>query len=273
MNKQRLCALCLLLALGLSASEGAAETRSANRAGSTAQTKADGSAASTAAQTKSNDSSVSTAKAGAMPTVTNQMEYALYCNLFQPGSSMVKDYLNKTAVKQGTFTRLTDAWSGVTRYYVWGYSDETKCCDWQWEFVPKDPDSLPANGSLVQLRGTLAQDEAALDKLWFIDAEVELLTPYAPQPCDIDMTTMGGTLERVQMQNMQSRSAYFQGKTLRAYGTVASLSAIGDPYTGSWRQELSTSVSLPSVGTMVIVSGKWEGDKIRAVQIETSDDY
>ena len=210
--------------------------------------------------------------ADTLPTVLNQSEYVLYQNVFF--SDAADDYLNKTATKEGTFTWLYDAFNQRTRYYVWGYMDATKCCDWQWEFVPKDPDKLPANGSLVKMTGTMVRDEAALDNIWFIDAELELKTAYESTPCDVDMTTMDATLERVQLLNMQYKPDAFKGQTLRIYGRIASLDSIQHPYyDGAWNQKFVTEAEVPAMGTMVILTGTWQGDTIQAGKVETTKDY
>lgn len=211
------------------------------------------------------------AVADTMPTVLDQNEYVLYQNIFFNG--MAEEYLGKTAVKEGTLARLHDA-SGRTRYYVWGYMDATKCCDWQWEFVPADPDSLPANGSLIKLTGTLTRDEAALDDLWFTNTTVELETAFTPEACDVDMTTMNATLERVQLLHMQYKPDVFAGKSMRVYGRVLNPTTIQHPfYDNAWTQPFETTQQVPAIGTMVILTGTWQGSTVQADRVEeTSDD-
>ena len=220
------------------------------------------------------ESTPADAEAGSgMPTVLNQDEYVLYQNIFF--NDQADDYLGKSRSVEGTLARVQDAFSQKTRYYVWGYMDSTKCCDWQWEFVPADPDSLPASGSLVKLTGTLTRDEAALDKIWFTDAKLELKKAWEPQPCDVDLTVMDATLERVQLLNMQYKPDYFQGKSLRIYGRVYSLDEIQHPYyDNAWTQKLSGKTDeLPAIGTMVIVSGVWSDTSIQTESIEATSDF
>ena len=69
------------------------------------------------------------------------MEYTIYMNVFQDISSKQFDGIEMD--KKGTFAILQDDWSGKTRYYVWGYNDTTRCCDYPWEFVPADVSALP----------------------------------------------------------------------------------------------------------------------------------
>ena len=188
-----------------------------------------------------------------LPTVLNQTEYVLYQNIFF--NDMADSYVGKTATKEGTYTRLYDAFSEKYRYYVWGYMDATKCCDWQWEFVPADPETLPPIGSLVKMTGTLARDDAALDKLWFVDTSVEVKTTFSPKACEVDMTTMDATLERVQLLNMQYKPDAFTGKTLRIYGRVLNPTTIQHPYyDNAWTQDFATEAEVPAIGTMVILT-------------------
>ena len=210
--------------------------------------------------------------ASTMPTVLNQTEYVLYQNIFF--NNEADSYVGKTVTKEGTYTRLYDAFSQKYRYYVWGYMDATKCCDWQWEFVPADPETLPPIGSLVKMTGTLARDAAALDKLWFVDTTVEVETTFSPKACEVDMTTMDSTLERVQLLNMQYKPDAFAGKTLRIYGRVLNPTTIQHPYyDNAWTQDFSTDAEVPAIGTMVILTGTWQGNTIQAGRVEGTSDY
>ena len=255
MKKRILAALCLVMILSLAACKG-----SDTPAGSNAPTGA------------APGSQAASQPADTMPTVLNQSEYVLYQNIFF--NDMADDYVGKKATKEGTLARLYDAFSGKTRYYVWGYMDATKCCDWQWEFVPADPDSLPASGSLVKMTGTLTRDEAALDKLWFTDVTVELETAFAPEACDVDMTTMDATLERVQLLNMQYKPDVFAGQTLRLYGRVLNPTTIQHPYyDNAWTQPFAATAETPAIGTMVILTGSWQDDTVQAARVEGTPNY
>ena len=212
------------------------------------------------------------ARSDALPEVYSQDEYMLYQNVFY--GDYGAEAVGKPVEKQGAYATVYDAYNQRQRYYVWGYYDRTKCCDWQWEFVPQDPDSLPANGSLVKMTGVVTRDDAALDKIWFTDARVELQQVYEPEPCDVDMTVMSATLERVQLLNMQYKPEAFAGKSLRIYGRVYGLDAIQHPYyDNAWTQKLEAKEELPAIGTMVIVAGSWQGDKIRAERTEPTNAY
>ena len=207
-----------------------------------------------------------------MTAVLNANEYVLYQNIFF--NNMADDYLGKTYSTEGTYTRLYDAFSEKYRYYVWGYMDATKCCDWQWEFVPADPSALPGNGSLVKLSGTMVRDEAALDKIWLTDVKLEVKEAWDSTPYEVDMTTMDSTLERVQLLNMQYKPDAFAGKTLRIYGRVLNPTTIQHPYyDNAWTQDFKTEAEVPAIGTMVILTGTWQGNTIQAGKVEGTSDY
>lgn len=103
--------------------------------------------------------------------VFSSMEYSIYLSIFYNGEG--DNYVSKEYTKDGIFAVLHDSFSDTDRYYVWGYSDETLCCDWQWEFVPGSTDDLPPIGSRVKVSGTLVADEAALDGYWLEDVSIE----------------------------------------------------------------------------------------------------
>lgn len=203
--------------------------------------------------------------------VLDPMEYSLYQNIFFNDQS--KDYVEKTLTKEGTYARLYDGFSNKYRYYVWGYS-ELKCYDWQWEFVPEDPDSLPPIGSLVKITGTLTRDEAALDKLWLTNVSLSTEKTVEAFNCEIDMTVMSNTLERVQLLNMQRKPEAFAGKTLRIYGRILNPTTIQHAcFDNIWTQDFSTDAEVPAIGTIVILTGTWQGDTIQAGKVEITKDY
>ena len=266
MKKLTTLVLCLALLLSLAACQGTEQSSEP------AQTPQKTTAANPGAAQDTEPGSAPAATADVMPTVLNQTEYVLYQNIFF--NEMADDYVGQKAVKEGTLARVYDAFNDCTRYYVWGYMDATKCCDWQWEFVPADPASLPASGSLVKMTGTLTRDDAALDKLWFTDTTLELETAFQPEACDVDMTTMNATLERVQLLNVQYKPDAFAGKSLRFYGRVLNPTTIQHPYyDNAWTQAFETSASVPAIGTMVILSGTWENNTVRADRVEETSEY
>ena len=201
----------------------------------------------------------------------NQMEYVEYQNIFfqKQADSFVGQHVTKT----GIFVPLEDNWAGKTRYYVWGYYDQTKCCDWQWEFVPIDTTSLPPAGSLVQMTGTLEYNEAALDKYWYRDASVSLDTEFAGETCEIDLSLMDATLERVQLLNLLHAPEQYEGKTVRLYGRVKTPGSIQHPYYDNvWSLDFVTDQNVPAIGTVVLVTGTWRnGTLTDATVAETKD--
>ena len=208
-----------------------------------------------------------------MPTIINTSEYTLYTNIFY--NDYGSRFENQKVTKTGTFTTLYDRYTGKTRYYVWGYNDNTKCCDWQWEFVAPDENNLPDNGSLVTLTGNFVKDSNALDGYWITDATLTVITKYTPKSTyDIDMCTMDSTLERVQIVNIQNKSDYFDGKSVSAYGRINSDNSIQHPYyDGDFELSFTTSGKVPSIGTYVIVTGTLKNGVIENAAVEETDLY
>lgn len=216
-----------------------------------------------AAQTEASD---------VMETVLEPSEYVLYQNIFY--NDQGGDFDGKSVTKRGTFTVLYDRYSGVERYYVWGYNDQTKCCDWQWEIKADDTSSLPSNGSLVKVTGTFVSDENALDGYWITSPQITVEKAYNGADADVDMTTMSGTLERVQIINLQQHADYFDGKTVRAYGRVMNPTTLQHPYyDGAFEQPIEAKNEVPAIGTVVIVSGTVKDGKIVDATVEETDKY
>lgn len=158
----------------------------------------------------------------------DQMEYAVYCDIFYNDNGA--EYADKTYTKDGVFAILEDAFNGKTRYYVWGYADQTKCCDYQWEFIMPAGMEIPEPGSYVTMTGKLTKSSDALDGYWYTDATLKVEEPFAHAGYDFDMTTDSPTLTRVQVINMQSFPEQFADKTLRVFGRALTLNSVQHPY-------------------------------------------
>lgn len=209
---------------------------------------------------------------GDLPQVMDTNEYLLYQNIFFNG--MADDYVDKEVKKTGVFTTIYDAFNDRTRYYVWGYYDNTKCCDWQWELVLEDTSHLPANGSLIEVTATMRKDEAALDGYWFDVVTMTAKKEYKGNGCEIEMTTMSATLERVQLINMQSFPEQFEGKTVSLYGRVYTPTSIQHPYyDNAWLQNIECSGSVPAIGTETVVTGTFSNGVITDCTAEATTLY
>ncbi len=207
-----------------------------------------------------------------MRTVLNTTEYTLYQNIFF--NDMAADYTNVTVTKEGTFATLYDAYNAVERYYVWGYNDETKCCDWQWEIkFDSDTDSKPTNGSFVKVTGEFVGDENALDKYWIIHPQIEVEEAYTSNDSEIDMSTMSATLERVEIQNIIYQADTFEGKTATLYGRVLSPTAVQHPYyDNAWELGVE-GAELPDFGTMVLITGTVKDGKLTDITVSETTQY
>lgn len=207
-----------------------------------------------------------------VPYVTSSIEYTLYQNIFY--NDQISDYEQETMTKTGTFATIHDSFSNVDRYYVWGYYDETKCCDWQWEFVMPEGAEIPTDGSLIEITGTFTADENALDGCWLTDVTLTVQEAWEGSEYDVDMSTMNATLERVQLVNMQYYPDEYKDQTVRGYGRVESTNTIQHPYyDGMWSQTVSSDEALPAIGTPVLFSGTFEDGTITNALIEATDQY
>lgn len=208
----------------------------------------------------------------AIPQVISSNEYLLYQNIFF--NNMAGDYVGKSFSKEGVFTVVYDEFNQITRYYVWGYYDQTKCCDWQWELVLNDTANLPTSGSLVTVTGTLEQNENALDGYWYVDTSLSVKKDYQGYGCDIEMTTMSATLERVQLINMQRFADRFEGKTVSLYGRVYTADSLQHPYyDNAWVQHFATTDKQLPIGTTAVVQGAFRGGIVEDCTIAESRDY
>ncbi len=209
---------------------------------------------------------------GAFPCVTDAMEYTLYQNIFYNDEG--KNYEGETMSKTGTFATLYDEFNKVNRYYVWGYYDMTKCCDWQWEIKIEDLSKLPKNGSLVEMTGVFEKSEDALDGYWFTKPSITVKTAYKSIDCDVDMSVMSATLERVQIINLQNFKETFEGKKVAAYGRVVSGNTIQHPYyDGAWQQDMTPVTKVPNVDTEVLVVGTYKNGVITNAEVSEAECY
>lgn len=213
-----------------------------------------------------------TAVSQPVETILEPSEYVLYQNIFY--NNQGADYENKQVTKKGIFTILYDEYNSTTRYYVWGYNDNTKCCDWQWEIVPSDINNLPNAGSTVNVTGMFQADENALDGYWIENAQIEVETQFSSSDVDVDTTTMGGTLERVQVANMQGHADKFEGKTVTVYGRIDSPSSVQHPYYNNcFSQAFTSADKVQAIGTKVIVSGKFSNGVISDASVSVSNQF
>ncbi len=217
---------------------------------------------------KESGSSAGPGSSSVRAEIINRDEYLLYQNVFYKGYG--KDIDGTEVKKEGVLAVLHDAFNDRDRFYVWGFFDQTKCCDWQWEFVPGEGSELPAVGSLVTVEGTFSSSSDALDGYWIEDAAVTVKTEFTGKTADLDMLSMSCTLERVQMINVARHPEAFPGKTFTAYGRVASPDSLEDPYyDNSWEIKLSFSGDLPGTGTLVRASGAVKDGTLDAETVDT----
>ena len=207
-----------------------------------------------------------------LPQIFDGEQYQIYQNLFF--NDQKASFLGQQMTATGVFVSIRASFNSVTRYYCWGYYDQTKCCDWQWELKLDSTENLPANGSKVTFTGTFTADEAALDGVWMTDVSLSVDAAYTGETCDFDLCLMNSTLERVQLLNMQYFPDEYAGKTVRLYGRVYDPGTLQHPYyDGAWTQSFTASGDVPAVGTEVIVRGTFTADTITDASVTTTTDY
>ena len=283
--------IALILAFVIAAAfAGCASKADTNKAdgteGDTASTSASADGGSTEYSTQAAAYKSSGKSSGnSFETVLDTNEYAMYYNIFY--NDQGAEYDGKPVFKKGTFATLYDEYSGITRYYVWGYNDQTKCCDWQWELKPDEIKDIPANGSLVEVTGTFKKCEtkdrtspeacakAALDGYWIINPEIKVKSEYTPADVDIDMSTMSATLERVQAFYIINKYETLEGKTVRMYARVLSDTQVQHPYYNGtdFVVDVETDGKMPAIGMMVMIEGTVKDGKITNAKVEITEDY
>ncbi len=205
-------------------------------------------------------------------TILDTNEYAMYYNIFY--NKQGSDYADKPVIKKGIFSTLYDGFNKRYRYYVWGYNDQTKCCDWQWELKVEDESDLPANGSTVEVMGTLKASEESLDGYWIEEPQITVKKEFKGPSVDVDMSTMSATLERVEAYYIANKDEKLEGQTVCMYGRVLSPTAIQHPYyDGAFEIGLETDDEMPAIGIMVMVTGTIKDGKIVNATVSQTEDY
>jgi len=223
-------------------------------------------------KSESDSSEKESSNSKVMQTVLNTAEYTLYQNIFYNDTK--GDYDGKAASKEGVFTSIYDAYNSRERYYVWGYNDQTKCCDWQWELEITDTKKLPNNGSLVKVEGTYGVNDDGLDGFWIVSPEITVEQKYPGNGADVDMKTMSNTLERVQVYNIINFPEIFEGKSVCGYGRVLDASTLEDAYyDNSWTIPISGDFEVPAFGTLVEIEGEIKNGGIADCKISENTIY
>ena len=266
--KKLIALLCMLsLVFGLAACGGektdTAADPSATQPGETLSGDAQSAEGATDINGKSIPSNIPTGPVTDMPEYFDQTDYVLYMNVFSrkdqndPSKGMGgDDYVGQKWDKMGIFTVLRDEWNKKDRYYVWGYADQTRCCDFQWEFVPTDVSALPAPGSEIEVKGTLSKSDEALDGFWITEPEITVKKDYKAPDVDFDLTRDSSTLARVQIQNMQQWTDAFKGKTVRIFCRVMGKNTVQHPYyDGAWTMDFQGVEMSAAIGSYIIING------------------
>ena len=213
-----------------------------------------------------------------LTNVLSSIEYSMWTKVMVDGDTSLD---NTTTSKDGVFVILYDPLANRQRYYIQGYLDKTKCCDWEWEIDPEQLTEIPKVGSRVHLTGTLVKNESALDGYWLTnikDFKVVSEWKGLDQSVDYDLRVLNGTLAYVQLSMIFSDPEQFQGKSIIVYGRVYSLTssnesaAIQHPYYNDyWILDINSEQTLPAIGTNVIIKGTVGHMVINDATYEKSD--
>lgn len=191
----------------------------------------------------------------------DQMEYSAYVDLFYNDNGA--SYEGKAFKKDGTFAILKDAYNDMNRYYVWGYADNTRCCDYQWEIVLPEGTEIPEPGSYVKVTGTMEKNEKALDGYWLTDVTLEVTDAFTDAGFGMDMTTMSPTLVRVQVINMLQFPENFADLKVRVFGRALSANSIQHPYYNeSWSMHFTETDTVPAIGKYILIEGTYNDKQI-----------
>lgn len=253
--------LCILMALSMVLCLAACSGKGGNDGTTAAPDSSDTQSSDSANQNAENTTAAPISNApgynNGMNEKFDQLEYVAYCDLFYNRNTA--DYENKEMTKEGTFASIIDCYNGnITRYYVWGYADTTKCCCFQWEFVAPEGWKAPANGSRITVKGKLVASPDSLDGYWFDNCEITVDEEFAANDIDYDMTRISPTLVYVQVANMVYNTSYFDGKTLRLYGRAYTSSTIQHPYyDGSWQLDFIWDGDVPAIGEYMVLDGSF----------------
>lgn len=213
-----------------------------------------------------------TATTDTLPQIFDGEQYQIYQNVFY--NDQASGFLGQQMTATGVFVAIRDSFNSVTRYYCWGYYDQTKCCDWQWELKLDDTSNLPANGSKVTFTGTFTRDEAALDKIWMTDVTLKTEAAYTGPTCEMDLCLMNATLERVQLMNMQYFPEEYNGRQVRLYGRIYDPQTLQHPYyDNAWMQNFSANGEVPPMGTLAVIDGIFTDAGITDATVTPTADY
>ena len=186
----------------------------------------------------------------------DQMEYSAYVDLFYNDNGA--SYEGKNFQKDGTFAVLKDAYNDTTRYYVWGYADNTKCCDYQWEFVLPEGVEIPEPGSYIKVAGKMVKSDKALDGYWLENVSLEVTDEFRNAGFDMDLTTMSPTLVRVQIINLLQHKDKFADLSIRLFGRALTPETIQHPYYNeSWQMHFTKTDISPAIGDYILIEGTY----------------
>lgn len=214
-----------------------------------------------------------------VPDILSQIEYATMNSLYNGDESL----LNVSMEHTGIFVTIDDTVNNKTLYFIWGYLDKTKCCDWEWELDPDalDLNNLPVNGSKITFTGSIVKSDKAAELYWISnikDFKIDSVYGGLDSSVDYDMRTMNATLVFYQLSFLLNSFEKTEGKTVIIYGRVYSVGsdsqtdAVQHPYYNNyWVLDLEMEKHLPAIGTNVVIRGSIGNFVLTNASYELSD--
>ena len=174
--------------------------------------------------------------------------------------------------KQGIYTRFFDKLTQKTRHFIWGYTDETKTSDWQWEFTPENEEELPFPGSTIEITGVLTEDFEALSGYGFQDVTVRTIKKYTQRAiADIDMNTMSNTIQHLQISNILHYASDYESLVLCVRAKFGESGTLLSPDDSGWElpYRCEGTVTAPPSGTVALVLGRLSAGTLVIKTIQT----
>ena len=213
-----------------------------------------------------------TTSSDVLPIVIDEDEFIMYENVFTQHFEDMYDGERQT--REGVLCAVYDHHDDITRYFVWGYSNDRLKKDWYWELKVSDPSKLPPVGSQIRVTGTIRPHDEAMYGRWMEKPSWTVLVLYMGEQYDVNMAAMGVSLEMTQLAQMHHEPGEFEGKRVSMYGRITADGQLRHPHsTDGWTQKIDADVTNFAVDTMVLVSGVYRNGVISEAVVTTTNLY
>lgn len=197
-----------------------------------------------------------------LPLVISEDNWTKYRTAY--ADNKVDDMMYQTIEGEGIFCTVKNNKTDKNSYYIWGYADETRINDWQWQLdLDNYQGDLPTNGSLCSFSGTFVKSASADDYYWLANLSLKTITPVQlNSQYDYDLRVMSPTLAYYQLCNVLGYPDKTVGQSICLYGRVESLNMDGihtslqhPTLNNFWSVQFDTQENVPIIDTTIVVSG------------------